>query len=72
MAPAATMYLLTDRAQLMFWGGGLIGGGGSVLAFFLPYPLGWHLGATIIVVLGAVFLIAYIFSPKYGLLRRKN
>jgi len=43
-----------------------------VLAFFLSYPLGWHLGATIIVVLGAVFLLAYIFSPKYGLLRRKN
>lgn len=72
VAPAATMYLLTDRAQLMFWGGGLIGGLGSVLAFFLSYPLGWHLGATIIVVLGAVFLAAYIFSPKYGLIRRRN
>lgn len=67
VAPAATMYLLTDRAELMFWGGGLIGCGGSVLAFFLSYPLGWHLGATIIVVLGLVFLIAYLFSPK-----RKN
>lgn len=64
VAPAATMYLLTDRAELMFWGGGLIGGGGSVLAFFLSYPLGWHLGATIIVVLGAIFLLAYLFSPK--------
>lgn len=72
VAPAATMYLLTDRALLMFWGGGLIGGLGSVLAFFLSYPLGWHLGATIIVVLGTVFMLAYIFSPKYGLLRRKN
>ena len=66
VAPAATMYLLTDRAELMFWGGGLIGGGGSVLAFFLSYPLGWHLGATIIVVLGLCFLLAYLFSPKRG------
>lgn len=64
VAPAATMYLLTDRAELMFWGGGLIGGGGSVLAFFLSYPLGWHLGATIIVVLGIIFLLAWLFSPK--------
>lgn len=64
VAPAATMYLLTDRAELLFWGGGLIGGGGSVLAFFLSYPLGWHLGATIIVVLGGIFLLAYLFSPK--------
>ncbi len=72
VAPAATMYLLTNRAALMFWGGGLIGGIGSVLAFFLSYPLGWHLGATIIVVLGGIFLLAYIFSPKYGLLRKKR
>ncbi|MCH5284672.1 MAG: metal ABC transporter permease [Akkermansiaceae bacterium] len=64
VAPAATMYLLTDRASLMFWGGGLIGCGGSVLAFFLSYPLGWHLGATIIVVLGVIFLLAYLVSPK--------
>ena len=69
VAPAATMYLLTDRAAWLFWGGGLIGGLGAVAAFFLSYHLGWHLGATIIVVLGAVFLLAYIFSPKYGLLR---
>lgn len=72
VAPAATMYQLTDKAWQMFWGGGLIGGGGAVLAFCLSYPLGWHLGATIIVVLGVIFLLAYIFSPKYGLLRRKN
>ena len=70
VAPAATMYLLTDRATWLFWGGGLIGGLGAIAAFFLSYPLGWHLGATIIVVLGVLFLLAYIFSPRYGLLRR--
>ena len=64
VAPAATMQLFTDRAEYMFWGGGLIGGGGSVLAFFLSYPLGWHLGATILVVLGVIFLLAWLFSPR--------
>ena len=72
VAPAATMYLLTDRATLLFWGGGLIGGLGAIGAFFLSYPLGWHLGATIIVVLGGGFLLAYVFSPRYGLLRRRG
>ena len=72
VAPAATMYQLSNRAEWMFWGGGLIGGLGSVAAFFLSYPLGWHLGATIIVVLGCIFLLSYIFSPKYGLLRAKR
>lgn len=70
VTPAATMYLLTDNAKALFWGGGLIGGGGSVAAFFLSYPLGWHLGATIIVVLGSIFLLAYVLSPKKGLLFR--
>lgn len=72
VAPAATMYLLTDRASCLFWGGGLIGGLGAIAAFFLSYPLGWHLGATIIVVLGTLFLLAYIFSPRYGLLRHRK
>ena len=72
VAPAATMYLLTDRATWLFWGGGLLGGLGAIAAFFLSYPLGWHLGATIIVVLGSLFLLAYIFSPKYGLLRHRG
>ncbi len=72
VAPAATMYLLTDHARWMFWGGGLIGGLGSMAAFFLSYPLGCHLGATIIVVLGLIFLAAYVFSPRYGLLRRRR
>ncbi|MCC8020732.1 MAG: metal ABC transporter permease [Akkermansia sp.] len=72
VAPAATVYLLTDRALLLFWGGGLVGGLGSLLAFALSFPLGWHLGATIILVLGAAFLLAYIFSPKYGLLKRRR
>lgn len=72
VAPAATMYLLTDRAGWLFWGGGLIGGLGAIAAFFLSYPLGWHLGATIIVVLGGIFLLAYVFSPRYGLLKRRR
>ncbi len=72
VAPAATMYLLTDRAGHLFWGSGLIGGAGSMAAFFLSYPLGWHLGATIIVVLGGIFLTAYLLSPRYGLLRRRS
>lgn len=72
VAPAATMNLLTDRAGWIFWGGGLIGGAGATLAFFLSYPLGWHLGATIIVVLGILFSLAYLFSPEYGLLRRSK
>ncbi len=62
VAPAATMSLLTNKAQYIFWGGGIIGALASVTAFFLSYPLAWHLGATIIVVLGIFFFTAYALT----------
>ncbi len=72
VAPAATVYLLTNNARALFWGGGLIGALGSVAAFFISYPLGWSVSATIIVVLGSLFLLAYIFSPKYGFFAKRG
>lgn len=72
VAPAATVYLLTNNARTLFWGGGLIGALGSVAAFFLSYPLGWSVSASIIVVLGGLFLLAYIFSPRYGLFSKRG
>lgn len=72
VAPAATVYLLTNNARALFWGGGLIGAFGSVTAFFLSYPLGWSVSASIIVVLGGMFLLAYIFSPRYGLFSKRG
>lgn len=71
VAPAATVYLLTNNARTLFWGGGIIGGIGSVAAFFISYPLGWSVSSTIILVLGGLFLLAYIFSPRYGLFSRR-
>lgn len=72
VAPAATIYLLTNNARAMFWGGGILGAVGSVTAFFVSYPLGWSVSATIIVVLGSFFFLAYVFSPKYGLFSRRS
>jgi manganese/iron transport system permease protein/iron/zinc/copper transport system permease protein len=70
VAPAETVYLLTNNNRMLFWGGGIIGGLGSVAAFFLSYPLGWSVSSTIILVLGGLFLLAYIFSPQYGFFSR--
>ncbi len=70
ITPAATIYLLTDKPQLLFWGSGLLGGVSAFLAFFISFPLNWHISSTIILVLGAFFVLAYLFSPKYGLLFR--
>lgn len=68
VTPGAAAYLLSDNPRLIFLGGGIIGAFGSVVAFFLSYPLGWSIGSTIVLVLGLIFLVAYIFSPRYGVL----
>ena len=68
VTPAATVSLLTDRTSALFWGGGLIGGIGSVVAVLLSGTIGIAPGPAIVIVLGGLFVAAYLFSPKYGLL----
>ena len=69
VAPAATVYMLSDRASSLIWGGGILGAVGSAGAFVLSYELEWPAGSTIAMVFGALFALAYLFSPKYGLVR---
>lgn len=71
VAPAATVSLFTDRTGALFWGGGLLGGLGSIAAVLLAAWLGIAPGPMIVLVLGAAFLAAYLLSPKYGLLARR-
>ncbi|MFT3992050.1 MAG: metal ABC transporter permease [Luteolibacter sp.] len=68
VTPAATVSLLTDRTSALFWGGGLVGGLGSLIAVLISAPLGISPGPAIVIVLGILFILAYLFSPKYGLI----
>ena len=70
VAPAATVYLLTDSTKKLFWGGALLGGLGSCFAVFVGWWLNIEQGPTIVLTLGTLFMLAFIFSPKYGLLRK--
>ena len=70
VAPGATLSLLTNRTSLLFWGGGLVGALGSVLALLLAYWIDIPAGPAIVIVLGTLFLLAFLLSPKYGLLTR--
>jgi ABC-type Mn2+/Zn2+ transport system permease subunit len=67
VTPGATVYLCSDNTRTIFLGGGILGAVGATSAFFLTYLLGWNIGSTIVLVLGVMFGLAYIFSPKYGL-----
>jgi ABC-type Mn2+/Zn2+ transport system permease subunit len=72
VAPAATIYMFSDSAPVLFWGGGLLGALGSCGALVLSYQLNWPAGSTIAVVLGLLFALAFTFSPKYGLFRPRR
>lgn len=72
VTPAATVSLLTDKTSALFWGGGLIGGLGSLLAVVLSVPLGIPPGPAIVILLGILFILAYLLGPKYGLLSPRS
>jgi manganese/iron transport system permease protein/iron/zinc/copper transport system permease protein len=70
IAPAATVYMLCDSFPAMLWGGGLIGAAGSILGLVLSYRVSnLPSGAAIVLVLGAIFFLAWLFSPRYGVIR---
>jgi len=70
ITPAATIYMLCDSFPAMLWGGGLLGMFGSVAGLLLSYRVNnLPSGAAIVLVLGAIFFTAFLFSPRYGVLR---
>jgi ABC-type Mn2+/Zn2+ transport system permease subunit len=70
IAPAATVYLLCDSYSGMLWGGGVLGMLGSCAGLLLSYWLKLPSGACIVLVLGTLFCLAYVLSPRYGLFPR--
>jgi ABC-type Mn2+/Zn2+ transport system permease subunit len=70
IAPAATIYLCSDSFAAMFWGGGIVGMLGSCAGLVVSYWLNLPSGACIVLVLGVIFFLAYLLSPKYGVLSK--
>jgi|688.fasta_scaffold34483_2 ABC-type Mn2+/Zn2+ transport system permease subunit len=72
VTPAATVYLLTDSTNALFWGGAVLGGIASALAVLIGWWINIEQGPAIVLVLGLLFLIAFLFSPKYGLIAKSR
>ena len=68
--PAATIYLLCDSLALMIWGGGILGAAGSCGGLLISYWADVPSGPAIVLVLGACFVGALIFGPRYGVIAR--
>ncbi len=68
ITPAATARLFTERFHAMMWLGAVIGALSGVVGLYLSYHLNLASGATIVLLTTFLFALAFILSPKYGLL----
>lgn len=73
VTPGATAYLLTDRFQRLIVLGFSIGAITSFVGAYISYFLDGATGGIIVVLQTALFLLAFVFAPKHGMLaaRRK-
>ncbi len=73
VTPGATAYLLTDRFPRLIALSVAIGAGTSFLGAYLSYFLDGATGGVIVLLQTLIFLAAFVFAPKHGILasRRK-
>jgi ABC-type Mn2+/Zn2+ transport system permease subunit len=69
--PAATIYLLSDSFDTMLWGGAALGTAGAAAGLLASFYANIPSGPAIVLILGVLFLLAYLFGPKYGIVARR-
>lgn len=72
ITPAATAYLLTNKLSRMIIISAILSTISSVVGLFFSYSFNLASGAAIVLTAAAFFILAFIFSPKQGLLFRKK
>ena len=72
VTPGATAYLLCDRFPRLIITSVAIGSTTSFLGAYISYFLDGATGGVIVSLQTLIFLIVFIFAPKYGLLATKH
>lgn len=72
VTPGATAYLLTDRFERMLAVSAAVAIGASVVGTILSFHIDGTTGPCIVLIQAAVFLAAFLFAPRSGLLRRAS
>lgn len=72
VTPGATAYLLTDRFQRLIVIAAALGAGTSLAGAYLSYFLDGATGGIIVVLQTAIFLLAFLFAPKHGLIAARS
>jgi manganese/iron transport system permease protein len=68
VTPGATAYLLTDRFGRLLALSVLIGAGTSFIGAYISYFLDGATGGVIVTLQTLLFLVAFFFAPKHGVL----
>lgn len=72
ITPGATAHLLTDRFDLMLGISATVGVVSTVLGTYISYHADASTGGCIVCVLAVLFILAYVFAPRQGLLGRRR
>jgi manganese/iron transport system permease protein len=70
ITPPATARLLTDRLPLMMLLAPTIGGLSALIGLYVSWSWDYPTGGTIVLVLTAVFLLAWFLAPRQGVLAK--
>lgn len=73
ITPAATAYLLTNRMSHMMIVAAIFSVISSIVGLYLSFTFNWASGPAIVLTAAIFFTLAFIFSPKQGIvLKRKS
>ena len=72
ITPGATAYLLTDKFKTLIKIAVALGAITSFVGVYLSYYLDGATGGVIVTLQTLLFLLAFLFSPKYGLISQKR
>ena len=72
VTPGATAYLLSDRFANVLKLSVAIGTSSAFFGAYLSYFIDGATGGVIVLLQASIFLLAFVFAPKYGLLASKK
>lgn len=71
ITPASTAYLLTNRLSTMIVLSSIFGALSAIIGLYFSFLYDWPSGPVIALSTTAFFVLAFLFSPKQGILTRK-
>ena len=72
ITPGATAYLLTDRFDRMTLLAVISSSFSSILGVYISYWSDIETGGSIVLVQTIIFLIAFLFAPRYGIFKKQS